>query len=159
VQPVAGWKVTTTTADLPEPVESGEGQEISSYVSVVEFRAEDGGIAPGEFQEFALSGGPFPDVDSVSFPTVQTYSDGSESAWIEPTVGDEEPEFPAPTLTLTASSDGSQSDGGTSPAAATPAEDGDGTAVTALVVALVALVAGLAGLALGWTARRRTVSS
>jgi uncharacterized protein YcnI len=159
VQPVAGWKVTTTTADLPEPVESDEGQEISSYVSVVEFRAEDGGIAPGEFQEFALSGGPFPDVDSVSFPTVETYSDGSESAWIEPTVGDEEPEFPAPTLTLTASSDGSQSDRGTSPAAATPAEDGDGTAVTALVVALVALVAGLAGLALGWTARRRTVSS
>src|ERR671926_428852 len=34
VQPVAGWKATTTTSDLAEPVES-EGQTISTYVSVV----------------------------------------------------------------------------------------------------------------------------
>jgi uncharacterized protein YcnI len=156
VQPVAGWKVTTTTADLPEPVESDEGQKITSYVSVVEFRAESGnGIAPGEFQEFSLSGGPFPDVDSVSFPTVQSYSDGSESAWIEPTVGEQEPEFPAPTLTLRASS----SDAGTPTDPAATGDGSNGTAVTALVVAVVALLAGLAGLALGWTARRRTVSS
>jgi len=155
VQPVAGWKVTRTTSDLPEPVES-EGRTITSYVSVVEFRAEDGGgIRPGEFQEFSLSGGPFPDVDSVSFPTVQSYSDGTESAWIEPTVGDQESKFPAPTLTLTA---GSGPATAADPAAST--DDGsDGTAVAALVVAVVALAAGLAALALGWRGRRRTVSS
>jgi periplasmic copper chaperone A len=159
VQPVAGWKVTTTTADLPKPVESDEGQKITTYVSVVEFRAaKGGGIAPGEFQEFSLSGGPFPDVDSVSFPTVQTYSDGSESAWIEPTVGQQEPEFPAPTLTLSASS-ASGSDAATPTASAAPDDGSNGTAVTALVVSVVALLAGLAALALGVTARRRTVSS
>ena len=157
VLPVDGWKVTTTTSNLPEPAQTDEGQEISTYVSVVEFRAEDGGgIAPGEFQEFSLSGGPFPDVDTVSFPTVQTYSDGTESAWIEPTVGDQEPEFPAPTLSLTAAA----SEAGPAADPATSTDDGgNGTAVTALVVSLVALVAGLAALALGWMARRRTVSS
>ena len=158
-QPVAGWEVTLTTADLAEPLEA-HGEEITSYVSVVEFRAEDGGgIAPGEFQEFALSGGPFPELDSVSYPTVQTYSDGTESAWIEPTVDGAEPEFPAPTLALTPAS---AEDSAAAPATAAASDDqgsGSGTATTALVVALVALVAALAGLALGWTTRRRTVSS
>ena len=86
VQPVPGWTVSTTTSDLATPLES-HGEQVTSYVSVVEFRALDGGgIRPGEFQEFALSGGPFPDADQLSFPTVQTYGDGTESAWIEPTV-------------------------------------------------------------------------
>src|SRR5688572_20798407 len=103
VQPVPGWTATMTTAELAEPLEA-HGQEISSYVSVVEFRAVDGGgIRPGEFQEFALSGGPFPEAESLTLPAVQTYSDGSEAAWIEPTVaGQEEPERPAPVLTLAA---------------------------------------------------------
>ena len=71
---------------------------------MVEFTAAAGaGIGPGEFQEFALSGGPFPDAESLTFPVVQTYSDGSESAWIEPTVdGQAEPEHPAPVLSLAA---------------------------------------------------------
>ena len=178
VQPVAGWEVSTTTSDLPEPVEA-EGQELTSYVSVVEFSAEDGGgIAPGEFQEFSLSGGPFPEVESVAFPTVQTYSDGTESAWIEPTVDGEEPEFPAPTLTLTAAPEATEgaeaSEGagaseasdpsGSAVASSTdtvaPAEDsGNGPACGALVVSVAALLAGLAGVALGVSPRRRTVSS
>jgi uncharacterized protein YcnI len=157
VQPVPGWTVTLTRSDLAQPVES-EGESVTSYVSVVEFRAADGGgIGPGEFQEFALSGGPIPDADSVSFPTVQTYSDGTETAWIEPTVGGQEPEHPAPTLTLTASGDAASV---TDPAdTASESEDSSGTAVVALVVAIVALVVALAGGVLGWRASRRTVSS
>ncbi len=160
VQPVPGWEVTTTTEEPAEPLEA-HGSTITEYVSVVEFRAEDGGgIAPGEFQEFALSGGPFPELDSVSFPTVQTYSDGNESAWIEPTVDGAEPEFPAPTLTLTAAEEAGDAAAAPAPAAEAPdSGDGGGTATTALVVAVVALLAGLAGLVLGLTARRRTVSS
>jgi uncharacterized protein YcnI len=160
VQPVPGWEVTTTTEEPAEPLEA-HGSTITEYVSVVEFRAEDGGgIAPGEFQEFALSGGPFPELDSVSFPTVQTYSDGTESAWIEPTVDGAEPEFPAPTLTLTAAEEAGDAAAAPAPAAEAPdSGDGGGTATTALVVAVVALLAGLAGLVLGLTARRRTVSS
>ena len=158
VQPVPGWTVTLTRSDLAQPVES-EGESVTSYVSVVEFRAADGGgIGPGEFQEFALSGGPIPDADSVSFPTVQTYSDGTETAWIEPTVGGQEPEHPAPTLSLTASGDASATD---------PAETASGSedssasrlAVIAIVISIVALVVAVAGDVLGWRASRRTVSS
>jgi periplasmic copper chaperone A len=159
VQPVPGWTATTTTADLDEPLEA-HGQEISSYVSVVEFRAADGGgIAPGEFQEFALSGGPFPEAESVAFPAVQGYSDGSEAAWIEPTVaGQEEPERPAPVLTLAAE------EATTAPeeAAATEQEHASATdepGALALFVAFLALAAGLAGVVLGVRANRRTVSS
>jgi uncharacterized protein YcnI len=163
-QPVPGWTVTLTQTDLEEPIES-HGQEISTYVSVVEFRAEaGGGIGPGEFQEFSLSGGPFPDVDAVAFPTVQTYSDGSEAAWIDPVVeGQDEPEHPTPTLSLTAdgSGDGHSDEAAGATDSDTAADDGagaSGTAVTALVIAILGLLAGLGGLALGITARRRTVA-
>ncbi|MGY2127388.1 YcnI family copper-binding membrane protein [Blastococcus sp. SYSU DS0617] len=161
-QPVPGWSVVLTTAELPEPMES-HGREISSYVSVVEFRADPGGgIAPGQFQEFALSGGTFPeDVEQLTFPAVQTYSDGSEAAWIEPTVdGQPEPERPAPVLALAGETSvqdeaAEAGNGGTAEAE----DDGaSGTATTALVVAVLGLLAGLAGLALGLAARRRTVA-
>lgn len=158
VQPVPGWTATTTVGELDEPLEA-HGRSISTYVSVVEFRAVDGGgIRPGEFQEFALSGGPFPEADSLAFPVVQTYSDGSESAWIEPTVGDEEPERPAPVLTLAAETAAAP--------AAEPAADGHGHAsatdepgALALFVAFLALLAAIGGVVLGVRANRRTVSS
>jgi len=161
VQQVPGWTVSVTNSELSEPVESF-GEEITSYVSVVEYRADAGaGIAPGEFQEFALSGGAFPeDVDQLSFPTVQTYSDGTEAAWIEPTVdGQPEPELPAPVLSLTSSSGESSDSAGTATAAEVEDEDegASGVAVTALVLAVLGLLAGLGGLALGLAARRRTV--
>jgi uncharacterized protein YcnI len=159
VQPVPGWTVTLTSAQLMEPV-AVHGQEIGEYVSVVEFRAEPGtGIAPGQFQEFALSGGPFPDAETLSFPTVQTYSDGTEAAWIEPTVeGQEEPERPAPVLALT---------GGTTLTDTAAATDGHGhggpvsnePAGLALFLAILALAVGVAGVVLGYRAGRRTVSS
>ncbi len=168
-EPMPGWTVTTTTAGLAEPLEA-HGQEIREYVSVVEFRAEDGGgIRPGQFQEFALSGGPFPDVDRATFPVVQGYSDGSESAWIEPTVeGQPEPEFPAPVLTL-GEADGAgapvaeSSPSGTSTAAATDHSHGAVVASDpsglALFLAILALLVGGSGAVLGWRAYRRTVAS
>lgn len=158
-QPVPGWTIVMTTSELPEPAEV-HGREITSYVSVVEFRADAGsGIAPGQFQEFALSGGSFPDdVDELTFPAVQTYSDGSEAAWIEPTVdGQPEPERPAPVLSLTGA--GAAEDAAGTTGSAEVEDDGaSGTAVTALVLAVVGLLAGLGGLALGLAARRRTVA-
>lgn len=160
-QPVPGWTATLTTADLDEPLEN-HGREISSYVSVVEFRADTGGgIAPGEFQEFALSGGPFPDADEMAFPAVQSYDDGTEAAWIEPTVeGQEEPDRPAPVLNLTAAS---AADASTA-AAGDEADHAHGAAENApaglaLFLAILALFAGIGGVVLGWRANRRTVSS
>ena len=157
-QPVPGWTVEMTRTQLDEPLEV-EGQRLTEYVSLVEFRAEDGGIAPDRFEEFALSGGPFPDVETVSFPTIQVYSDGEEAAWIEPTVDGAEPESPAPTLSL-ASAEAATSDT-TEASTPTGTEDtgGDGAATAALVLSVLGLAAGLAGCALGWSARRRTVSS
>ena len=168
VQPVPGWTVTTTSADLQTPLES-HGEQVTSYVSVVEFRAADGGgIRPGEFQEFALSGGPFPDSDQLSFPAVQSYSDGTEAAWIEPTVaGQAEPERPAPVLTLTAPVDGAHGAAATTTtttatdtAAATSTGHSEaGPGALALFTAILALLTGVAGVVLGWRAGRRTVSS
>lgn len=158
-QPVPGWTVTFTESDLEEPIDN-HGQEISTYVSVVEFRAEDGGgIRPGEFQEFALSGGPFPDVDELSFPTVQTYSDGSESAWIEPTVDGAEPEHPAPVLTLTTSGDPASATVETDTASASEETHDASPGSLALFISILALLVGIAGVVLGWRAQRRTVSS
>ncbi|MGY1640153.1 YcnI family protein [Geodermatophilus sp. SYSU D00703] len=172
-----GWTVTMTRSDLETPLEN-HGEQVTSYVSVVEFRAADGGgIRPGEFAEFALSGGPIPDVEQVSFPTVQTYSDGTEAAWIEPTVdGQPEPERPAPVLALAGGSTGSSgaeepagdgaaepasSDTATDPASSTEAaaDEGSSTGTVALVLSVVALLLGIGGVVLGMRAGRRTVSS
>ncbi len=158
-QPVPGWTVGTTSAQLAEPL-TNHGQEIGTYVSVVEFRAAAGaGIAPGQFQEFALSGGPFPDAGTLSFPAVQTYSDGTESAWIEPTVeGQEEPERPAPVLALTGTTTATD----TAAAADGHAHDGpvsNQPAGLALFLSILALATGVAGVVLGYRAGRRTVSS
>lgn len=171
-EPVAGWTVTLTSTQLDPPVEA-DGDQITESVSVVQFTAAaGGGIAPGQFQEFSLLGGPFPDADSLTFNAVQTYSDGTEAAWIEPTVdGQDEPQYPAPVLALTGSggtaeqggtADTVTADGGTQATEVTEAtggEGGDGLAVTALVLGGLGLVAGLAGLGLGLAARRRTVGS
>jgi uncharacterized protein YcnI len=158
-QPVPGWTVTLTTSQLPEPQVDDDGNQVTQAVSVVEYRAAaGGGIGPGEFQEFALSGGPFPDARTLTFNVVQGYSDGTETAWIEPTVdGQAEPAHPAPVLSLSGAAGDTH---GTAAAATTTAGDGrgNGTAVAALVVGIAGLIAGLAGLALGWSARRRTVS-
>ncbi len=162
-QPLPGWTVTRTSTDLDQPVQV-DGREISSYVSVIEFRADPGsGIAPGEFQEFALSGGPFPEVDRLTFPAVQLYSDGSEAAWIEPSVdGQEEPESPAPVLTLTTERPAEPA--GDEETATDAAGDHGHEATSepaglALFLSILALLAGIGGVVLGWRANRRTVSS
>jgi periplasmic copper chaperone A len=159
-QPVAGWTVIRTTTDLAEPL-TVQGAQITSYVSVIEFRAEAGaGIAPGQFQEFALSGGPFPEVDALSFPTVQVYSDGSESAWIEPSVeGQEEPESPAPVLTLATGGTGDATTAGRDGGAAHDAGAESGPSGLALFLSILALLAAIGAAVLGFRANRRTVSS
>src|SRR3954463_2413701 len=146
-QPVPGWTATTTKAPLNPPVKDDDGNTISEAVSVVEFDASPGGgIGPGQFQEFSLSGGPFPDAASLTFPVVQSYSDGSESAWIEPTVeGQAEPEHPAPVLKLSADSTAA-ADPTTSRDAAATHEHGSQVAGSpvgvALFLAILALVVG-----------------
>lgn len=110
-QPKPGWKVSMQEGTLPEPVEV-DGTEITEAVRTVTWTAEGDGIAPGEFDEFALSGGPFPDADAVRFAAEQTYDDGEVVDWDQVQQGDEEPEKPAPTLTLLAASADAHGSGG-----------------------------------------------
>ena len=160
-QEIPGWTATTTKLRLDPPVKDDDGNEITEAISVVEFAAAPGaGIGPGEFQEFSLSGGPFPDAESLTFPVVQTYSDGSESAWIEPTVdGQAEPEHPAPVLSLTADTGAEATGNAADPTAEHSHETTSAPAGVALFLAILALVVAVAGVVLGWRATRRTVSS
>jgi uncharacterized protein YcnI len=163
-QPVPGWTVTMTTANLDKPEKNDDGQEVTSYVSVVEFRAADGsGIGPNEFQEFSLSGGPFPDGGTLAFPVVQGYSDGTETAWIDPSVdGQPEPEHPAPVLAVSGDSPSGAGSAGPSASAADhshAAASDPSPGGLALFIATLALLAAIGAAVLGWRAYRRTVSS
>jgi periplasmic copper chaperone A len=100
-RPVPGWRLATTEAALPKPVES-EGTTLTKAVRTVTWTAEKGTqIAPGEYQEFSISVGPLPAIGTVLLPATQTYSDGTVVSWDQPTpAGGEEPEHPAPALVV-----------------------------------------------------------
>jgi uncharacterized protein YcnI len=84
-KPVPGW-----TAEIVM-----DGDRVASIIWT------GGEIGPSEFQEFDISLGPIPEADVIQFGALQTYSDGEVVRWIDPVVdGEEEPEHPAPTLTI-----------------------------------------------------------
>jgi uncharacterized protein YcnI len=158
VQPVPGWTITTTQRQLPQPLKNDDGGSVGTVVSVVDFTATAGGIAPGQFQQFSLSAGQFPDKGTFVFNVVQTYSDGTQASWIDPTVaGQPEPEHPAPVLQLSASSSEGAAPANPSTAAAT-SSDSAPTGV-ALFLAILALVVALAAVVLAVLNRRRNVAS
>lgn len=100
-----GWTLDVREAELPEPVEAGD-TTLSKAVRTVTWTSSGDGIAPGEFDEFALSAGPFPKVRSMSFAAEQTYDDGEVVAWDQPAKeGEDEPERPAPVLAVGAPAD------------------------------------------------------
>jgi uncharacterized protein YcnI len=162
-QQLDGWTVKITKAKLATPVQV-EGATVTEAASKVTWTAAKGaGLAPGEFQEFSLSGGPLPTgVKSLSFPAVQTYSDGTVAHWNEPQPeGAEEPEHPVPSFELTAVlPEGADADGAPPAEAAAPAA---GTAAStsssdglARGFGIGGLVVGLLGLAFGLLAWRKT---
>src|SRR3954447_11357218 len=147
--PMPGWRVTTTTRTLAKPIEV-EGEKLKSVVSQVTWKATGAGIAPGQYQQFALSLGPLPGSGTLVFNAVQTYSDGTVVNWNEVSADKSvEPEHPAPTLTLTApdskAGDDTASDPGsdsappteaaTTPTAATPADDNGSGSTSATLMA------------------------
>jgi periplasmic copper chaperone A len=159
VKPVPGWTASTTTTTLDTPVE-GESGTITEAVTEVTWTADaGGGLAPGEYQSFSISAGPLPEgTDTIAFPALQGYDDGSTVSWIEPTVeGQAEPEHPAPALSLTAASGDAATDGtATTPDAAADSDNGtSGLAVTALILSIVGLLLGGTALALGARNGRR----
>lgn len=104
-QPKAGWTAEVATDKLAKPEKDDDGNTIDTYVSSVTWTAAAGaGIKPGEFDTFAVSVGPIPDVKELTLPAVQTYSDGSVVNWTEIQQGSTEPEHPAPSLAVAAAS-------------------------------------------------------
>jgi uncharacterized protein YcnI len=173
VEPLPGWTVAVTQAKLPKPVDL-DGTTLTEAPSTVTWTATAGhGVPPGGFQEFVLSAGPIPDDAKVlSFPTVQTYSDGSVVKWNQPqAAGADEPENPLPSFTVTAAepeegaaapaataTPAASSEPSAAASAATPATSSDSSSSDSLGRGLGAagLIAGLIGLAFGVLAWRRS---
>jgi periplasmic copper chaperone A len=161
VKPQPGWSYTVTRAKLASPITDDDGNQVTDYPSVVDWKATAGGIKPGEYAEFQLSVGPLPKADSMVFKAVQSYSDGSVVSWIDlPAAGSStEPEHPAPTLQLAAAGADTAATPTQNTAAPTVTASGDNaskSSVTgAYIVAGIGLLAGLAALALAATGRKR----
>jgi periplasmic copper chaperone A len=164
VKPEPGWSYTVTRAKLSQPITDDDGNQVTDYVSVIDWKATAGGIKPGEYEDFDLSVGPLPKADSMTFKALQTYSNGETVSWIEvPAAGSsDEPEHPAPTLKLALASD----TGGTAPTTNTAApastsgdEAGNGSVTGAYVVGGIGLVAGLAALGVAVSGRRRRTAA
>ncbi len=94
-----GWSVTLEKEKLAGPTKVGDF-ELTEAVRTVTWTATGDGIAPSQFDEFAISGGPFPDDETMTFTAEQTYSDGEVVLWGDVAEGDKEPAHPAPALTL-----------------------------------------------------------
>ena len=164
--PPAGWKFSATTKKLAKPIKTDDGL-VTTETTEVKFTG--GRIRPGDFENFPLTLS-IPDSakagDVLSFPTVQTYSNGKIVRWI----GEAESEMPAPTVDITAAGDalldvtgGDAGPPATLPAnvtgatasaaaAAAPAatvvkKESSGLAVVALIVGVLALILGGAALA------------
>ena len=154
VKPHPGWTIDVKKDPLATPLTTDDGT-VTEAVSLITWSG--GKIGPGEFDEFEVSVGPLPAVDSLKFPTVQTYSDGTVVSWIEDTPpGGAEPAHPVPMLKLTKaattpgvlvdfkhqpvveSSNPSVSVTGTT----IVKKDSNGLAIAALVVAVIALLLG-----------------
>ena len=119
-QPVEGWDVKVTRSKLDKPLEM-HGEKINEAVSKVTWTAKGDGIEPGFFQKFPVSVGTLPeDADELVFKALQTYSNKEVVRWIEvPQKGQDEPDNPAPVLTLAPAGDeGQDASGDATPAAA-----------------------------------------
>ena len=154
VRPHPGWRAKVVTRKLATPLSTDDGQVTEGVYSITWTPdTPRDALRPGQYDDFDISVGPLPDVSSLTFKTLQTYSDGTVVRWIDPPApaGQPEPEHPAPTLTLLPASDKAGDPAGTGTATSDPGSDGRTT--IALVVSVVALLLGLG--ALGTALRRR----
>ena len=156
VEPVPGWTATVQKTKLATPIKTDDG-EVTEAVSTITWTG--GQIKPGEFQQFPVSAGPLPDVDSLEFKAVQTYSNGDVVRWIDATpASGEEPEHPAPALELAAAgSDSHGAAGGSSTSKISVSQLPSGLATSSDVdsvrtIGIIGLVVGVVALALALVA-------
>ncbi|HEY2603489.1 MAG TPA: YcnI family protein [Thermoleophilaceae bacterium] len=169
-QQVPGWNIRLVKTKLAKPIQTDDGpvtEEVSEIVFTVA-SGSGGGTPPGYIENFPIAFSvPGKSGDSLTFKTVQTYSNGQVVRWIGPPDADK----PAPTVNV-GPKDGSTYDlagdagppaglvapagSGGSGKAAAPASTtvvkqssgaSKGLAITALVVGILGLLAGVAALA------------
>ena len=166
IQPMPGWSYQVKTHKLDQPISSDDGQ-VTEAVSEVVWTADSPATAlkPGEFNDFNVSAGPLPEAPTMEFKALQTYSDGTVVRWIQSsTPGGEEPEHPAPVLTLApAGADSVDTSATVTPtaetadaASSTSSDSSNGNGDLALVLAIVALVVAVGAGALVLLRRPRT---
>lgn len=160
VLPVPGWTHAQKTVHLATPIHTDDG-DITEAVAEVTWTAHDGGLRPGEFGAFTIIAGQLPDVAELRFAAIQRYQDGSVVNWNQTAApGAEEPENPAPVLTLAASGAATDAAGPHPVATVTVAgprgRSGSSTPPTVLAIIAI-LVAGFAlFIALSTRARKET---
>jgi uncharacterized protein YcnI len=143
VAPVPGWTVTVTKSKLATPLKTDDGT-VTEAVSEVTWTG--GTIGPDQFQEFPISFDSLPDdVASLTFPAVQTYSNGDIVRWIETDANGVVAEHPAPVLKLTTAADAATSS--TKSTASTTTSGASSSDVsTAKALGIVGIVVGALGL-------------
>lgn len=162
VKPVPGWTAEVKSAELPEPVRTND-LNLTEAPRTITWTAEskDAQIAPGEYQEFAISGGPLPEPGTLVLPAEQTYTDGEVVDWAEGPTEGEEPEHPAPVVEVTEAEEGhghgaeeaAEDDDTTTAATAS----GDSSDTPARALGGLALVVALVGVGItALTGRRRS---
>jgi periplasmic copper chaperone A len=157
VEAIPGWTAEATQFKVTTPIETDEGP-VTSAIKDVTWTATGEGIAAEHFQEFRVSVGLPDDADSLAFPTVQTYSDGSSVNWVQVApAGGPEPDNPEPVLTLTEGESHGGAETPATPAATSTVKQSDvdnakTLAIVGVIVGALGLLAGAGGLARG---RRR----
>ncbi|HEY0815330.1 MAG TPA: YcnI family protein [Pseudonocardia sp.] len=155
--PVAGWTATTNEITLNPPLKDDDGNQITKTIGSVTWKANPGNkIAPGQYLDFPLSLGPFPDdADVLRMPAVQTYDNGQVVNWSDPPNADgSEPEHPAPSVTLSGAAADDAAHGGMSATAAPAAPPSDDN--TARWLGGAGLLLGALGLGFGGGALLRS---
>ncbi|WP_300681032.1 YcnI family protein [Nocardioides sp.] len=162
---VPGWTAKVETTKPSTPLSNDDGP-VTEVVSQITWTADSAAsaIKPGQFGEFDVSVGPLPEVSTVTFKALQTYSDGTVVRWIDTATGSTEPDHPAPVLTLTpagstASPSASAGTSGTTSATDTAASssdsESDDDSKAPLIVSIVALVVAVLGAGIALSKRRR----
>jgi uncharacterized protein YcnI len=151
--PMPGWTTKTEVTEFDPAVAVGD-TEVTEAVTKISWTADDGyEIGAGQFQEFTVSLGPLPEVESLVLAADQHYSDGEVVSWSE---GGEDAEHPAPVLYVTgaAPADHHAAAAVEATASETPANTSSPD-VLARVLGIAGLVVGAIGVAFGLASRRR----
>jgi uncharacterized protein len=150
VEPTPGWTHTQKTVKLAKPIHTDDG-DITSAVSQITWTAAKGqGLQPGEFGAFTIIAGQLPDASALTFKALQTYSNGTVVKWIQVAApgAKDEPDFPAPTLQLTAATPAATTDSSSSSSSSSD--------TGAIVLSIIALVLAAGALGLGVVRRAKS---